>query len=1201
MKFDIGLAQIFLVLAIACVGVAAVSGVFDEPPQTLTIVQDGEGTVVPSAGGYSVQKGETVTVTMTPARGYILSMVTVNGEETEVTDGRLVLTMDRDITVHVYFTDSTVIVPEPVDLTYSGEVLVAYRDNAVYTVSGASAEDAGTYTAVFSLRYPDFSIWDDGTVEDKSVVWHILPRQVAASDFAPLQDTVYNGLPATPALSPVAPMTEGCYTSVYTDNVHAGTASVTVTASGNFTGETTLTFRILPTSLIVSVTGSDIVYGDQAPAFSVAYDGFVNGETSAVLSGELVVSCGYVRGNDAGEYPITLSGLSSDDYSIIYMNAELDVAPYELGPSDFTVDTSAVVYNGLEQTRDISEVPEFLKASDIRVTYSDNVHAGTATIRIEGTGNCVGVQTYRFEILKRYVTFTSATNSMVYDGNPFEDKTVEIGGYGIADTDSVVFDVTGSIIGVGHCTNSFTYMFVRGSESDYNVVKTEGTLTVTETRITITVIAGSVIAKYDGNALSTDAYAFTGSLVRGDTLLVELSGSRTDVGSSVNRVVSVKVMNGDVDVSDAYTFGSHVDGTITVVKRSVVMTSGSASKTYDGTALVCADVTVSGDGFIDGEGAVFTVTGEQRYAGSSDNVFTYTLRDGTFASNYDITCDYGTLTVNRVSAVLTIESGSKSWTYDGTVHSYDGYTSTGSVLMAGDTLHVTVTGDITDVGTADNEFTYSVKNGDGTDVTGCYTIEKVMGELEVLPYTIDEDDFEIDLTDTVYNGQEQTKNVTPVKDFLSGNYTVTYSDNKDAGEALITVTGVENCDGSFSCSFVISKVSVTVESGSDSKVCDGTPLTDSTVTVTGSFVDGELRGYDFTGSQTVIGSSKNTFECVFNEGVDAGNYDIGYIYGTLTVTPVSELVIQADTDSRVYDGTPFVATGYDVTHGALATGDVLDVVLSGTITDAGSVESTVTSFTILRGDRDVSSYYVVECVGGTLTVTPRPLQVSDFKAIDVQIYTGSAIEPPVVSDNALVTADDYSSEYLNNIELGRATVTVTGTRNAMGSVELGFDIYSGMKVYVLKDGRGNTYDPDTKRLSDFGTGSSDSLYDLRNISPNMTPQTAELSAVYEGSYAGMHLVLVIGEVSGEQSVIDQENGLLDRIMLTVSFDGNTVVCSLRDAKTNAVDLGAITTGSHPVKVTLSFPPTDTDNSVLGQSLNFALGIGLYHQDQGVSQ
>ena len=52
-----------------------------------------------------------------------------------------------------------------------------------------------------------------------------------------------------------------------------------------------------------------------------------------------------------------------------------------------------------------------------------------------------------------------------------------------------------------------------------------------------------------------------------------------------------------------------------------------------------------GDGFADGEGATYDVTGSQTLVGSSENVFTYTLNEGTKASNYDIKTIFGTLTV----------------------------------------------------------------------------------------------------------------------------------------------------------------------------------------------------------------------------------------------------------------------------------------------------------------------------------------------------------------------------------------------------------------------------------------------------------------------------------------------------------------------------------------------------------------------------
>ena len=45
------------------------------------------------------------------------------------------------------------------------------------------------------------------------------------------------------------------------------------------------------------------------------------------------------------------------------------------------------------------------------------------------------------------------------------------------------------------------------------------------------------------------------------------------------------------------------DGSLTITKRDATLTSASASKPYDGTALTSKNVTVGGNGFADGEGA----------------------------------------------------------------------------------------------------------------------------------------------------------------------------------------------------------------------------------------------------------------------------------------------------------------------------------------------------------------------------------------------------------------------------------------------------------------------------------------------------------------------------------------------------------------------------------------------------------------------
>lgn len=83
--------------------------------------------------------------------------------------------------------------------------------------------------------------------------------------------------------------------------------------------------------------------------------------------------------------------------------------------------------------------------------------------------------------------------------------------------------------------------------------------------------------------------------------------------------------------------------TYTITPRDVTLTSGSAKKEYDGKPLT--NDTVMAEGFVDGEGATYTVTGTQTEVGSSENKFTYTLNGSTKAGNYNITTKFGTLTV----------------------------------------------------------------------------------------------------------------------------------------------------------------------------------------------------------------------------------------------------------------------------------------------------------------------------------------------------------------------------------------------------------------------------------------------------------------------------------------------------------------------------------------------------------------------------
>ena len=118
------------------------------------------------------------------------------------------------------------------------------------------------------------------------------------------------------------------------------------------------------------------------------------------------------------------------------------------------------------------------------------------------------------------------------------------------------------------------------------------------------------------------------------------------------------------------------DGSLTITKRNVTLTSASDSKVYDGTALTNGTVNVGGKGFAKDEGATYDVTGTITNVGTTENAFTYTLKDNTKAENYEITEELGTLKVTPITdkVTVTIKGNTKTVYYNGKEQSVKGYT-----------------------------------------------------------------------------------------------------------------------------------------------------------------------------------------------------------------------------------------------------------------------------------------------------------------------------------------------------------------------------------------------------------------------------------------------------------------------------------------------------------------------------------------------
>lgn len=117
---------------------------------------------------------------------------------------------------------------------------------------------------------------------------------------------------------------DGTY-SLYAGAVGNFILTVTATADGYNQKEVTVEFTVGKAALTVTADDKTIAYGDAAPAFTVTYDGFVNGDDEGDLGGTLAFACDYEKGDDVGTYPITPSGLTSDNYDIRFVAGTLTV------------------------------------------------------------------------------------------------------------------------------------------------------------------------------------------------------------------------------------------------------------------------------------------------------------------------------------------------------------------------------------------------------------------------------------------------------------------------------------------------------------------------------------------------------------------------------------------------------------------------------------------------------------------------------------------------------------------------------------------------------------------------------------------------------------------------------------------------------------------------------------------------------------
>ncbi len=397
-----------------------------------------------------------------------------------------------------------------------------------------------------------------------------------------------------------------------------------------------------------------------------------------------------------------------------------------------------------------------------------------------------------------------------------------------------------------------TKVQVEATNPNYtDTLETEYTLTVTAKDMSLVSLSVEDVNYYDGteheqNPTVTDSERRT-TLVKDTDYTLSYSDDVVNAGEVTVTVTGIGNYTGTK--STTYKINS----------RPVTLVSGSSEKEYDGTALTNSTVNYAQGSleFVTGEypdiqttGTITDVVKDDKGNDTSvPNTFVVKeSEDSNYkASNYTITKQEGTLKVTHIGTNITvyIQGNTDTYEYDGEYHGISGY---------------------------------KVTEVEGTKK---------------------------DLYDV-------TKNIKFTGD-LNANTYKDVNTQADGYPGSIYVKDFQNISNNFSnVSFIVNQGTViitprtyTITTESATKSYDGKALTASGKVV--GLVDGDSATFTITGSQTEVGSSKNTYkDFEFTGDTKATNYTHGEdIIGTLTVVEKSSDKSSKKSSGGWDDGGPF--------------------------------------------------------------------------------------------------------------------------------------------------------------------------------------------------------------------------------------------------------------------------------------------------------
>ncbi len=341
----------------------------------------------------------------------------------------------------------------------------------------------------------------------------------------------------------------------------AGDYSVVVTLGGTDGGKYSLeanrtTLHIAKKALTITAPDATISYGDDLPdtsAYEYKCTGLAESDTDAsgkinagVLGGTAVYGFTYVKFGGVGEYAVTVSGLTADNYDITFASGKLTVKERAVtvkltAQSGVYGDTPTLNNSAYEFYKDGAKLGDSTHVGDnalARATDDLGIVITTDAVATSAVGNYKLIATYgnanykvtfdgatensgSYEVANAYAVQKAELTVTVKDGTFAKGDAPEVADFtadsltvsGLKNSDDaatvlggtgvLTFTVTDSSSGAG---TQYTVSVTVATLANYNVTANSGTWNIVEADLTIKIEDKSVTYKGEAYAVSDVTY-----------------------------------------------------------------------------------------------------------------------------------------------------------------------------------------------------------------------------------------------------------------------------------------------------------------------------------------------------------------------------------------------------------------------------------------------------------------------------------------------------------------------------------------------------------------------------------------------------------------------------------------------------------------------------------------------------------------------